>query len=172
MTQRRSSTLYALCATLLALHVGACDEEAHVTNAPPLVKAVSYCEDSGRHYIYLRVRDYERDPVDVELIRLLDGNDQVLLPTGSAGDGVTGLVSTRETPGALHRIEWARDPKDPKDYDPCHPLPTSVMSKVRDCFPLPEDPPPEITLVVWASDDNEPVKSSSLKLTAQAQCPQ
>jgi hypothetical protein len=192
---RRLSTACALLATTLA----ACDEEVDVEDLPPAVQLEGYCREGGRTYLLVRVQDYERAPVDLDLIADLGGSS-TRLPTGTTGDGLIGLRSERGAPGALHRVEWGAAFETSPDcgegacaatpctsdacvrecatlaagqcIDTCRALElaTEPLGDVETCTGRPGTPPPTLQLTALASD-GENVTSSEATLTLAATCP-
>jgi hypothetical protein len=193
---RRLSLACALAAAALA----ACDEEVDVENVPPAVRLEGYCLDGDRAYLLVRVQDYEREPVDLDLVAELGGGAR-RLPSGTTGDGLVGLRSERGAPGALHRVEWgapfeivaecgdgacaaapctsgdcARDcaARAPGQcVDTCRALEeaSEPLGGAEACTGRPATPPPSLQLAAFASD-GESVTSSAATLTLAATCPE
>lgn len=165
--------LFALLAT------AACDDLYTVANLPPSASAEAICTQDGRFFVLLNVRDPERDPVDLELVRTTP--ERAILPTGTAGDGLAGLTSDRTPKGLPHRIEWAAaDSPALCSLAPCAPAecqparrveqPTAPLSKVSTCAPRPDTMPPSLALEVYASDGKSPPTVTSADVSFVGPC--
>lgn len=92
-------------ALLLALATAcvACDNGAVVLNVAPAVTAVgpAIAEADGLH-VYVWLRDYDRDPVDLRLTVGMGGSSSVITKAG--GHGLRGLTTTRDAVGEPHEL--------------------------------------------------------------------
>ncbi|MCA9557259.1 MAG: hypothetical protein KC583_01735 [Myxococcales bacterium] len=130
----------------------ACDEVVDVRNRPPSAEAVGLCSEGDRLFVLVRLVDLEMDPADLELVAMLpDGAARI--PTGAAGDGLTGLSTERTAEGRLHRVEWAAPcgPDDAPCTAPCDRLGAS-LSGVQACALRPTTPPASLTVRALARD--------------------
>jgi hypothetical protein len=186
----------ALRASVALLALVACNDEVDVKNLPPTVELQGYCRQDDRVFVTLRVRDYEGDPVDVDLVATVDGSRR-RLPSGSAGDGHIGLTSDRNE-GVVHAVEWGVPIElAPKCGDgACTPAPCAgptcesacqtvkagmcvrtcesltaedPLSDVTACGPRPDAPPAQLALTAFASDGDN-VVTTTATLTLQPDC--
>ncbi len=164
---RRAALGLAACLPLLA----ACDELVDVRNRPPAAEAIGLCSEGDRLFVLVRLTDLEMDPADLELVADLS-TGAARIPTGPAGDGLTGLSTDRTPDGRLHRIEWAA-PCGP-DVTPCTPPCERLgpsLSGVQACALRPEAPPAALTLRAIARDEATGAPTESA-LTATSPCPE
>lgn len=93
---------------MAAVSLGACNEPLLFDNVVPVVTGlgpvVPMGPDTAR--ITLWVQDWEGDPVDLELVFVVPGQEPKPLVAVPGGHGDVGLTSAKEWPGREHVFFW------------------------------------------------------------------
>lgn len=94
--------------TLVAVSVGGCTEPLLFDNVVPVITGLGPVVQDGpdRVRVSLWVQDWERDPVDVELVYIESGKGPKALAPAVGGHGDVGLTSETDWPGKEHVFVW------------------------------------------------------------------
>lgn len=97
-----------LALTLLAVSFGGCTDPLLFDNVVPVITALGPVVQDGpdRVRISLWLQDWERDPVDVELVYIEAGKAPKPLVQALGGHGDAGLTSEKDWPGMEHVFVW------------------------------------------------------------------
>lgn len=187
---KRIPLLLQLSCLTAAANLMGCDDEVDIRNAPPEVEALGWCAQGERDYLIVRVRDYERAPVDIDVLvtstnTCKDNPGQGRLAVGPTGSGVIGLASERDADGVVHLVEWganveqsgsadagADNAQASLDFTACPADDLQTLSGNNQCCERPESSPPEITVRIYANDgdDDQPTPTEAT-LTRRVGCP-